>query len=326
MFAKEFFSLALCLYGIQALCVTQDAILTDNARATVYLEVVDQDGSVLDRGSGFIVSSDGFVVTVAHLQVDANQKLWAVIGQRQGTRYSLSRRESNEDADVAIWQLPQSSDCKNAAVISAKSVKVLDRALVLGFPGLDGLSPSSVTIKNLNSAQGFFKTDGFLEPGNSGGPVFNEDGLVIAIVQGGGLPGTENNEVVPIALAVDLLKKRGVQFGLGEAIPLAESCFAKCRHESHGLEKWTVDKPWAKDSGWVPGGHNGPDECDKLMAASLVNNADAEIVLSPGNNGTREESKKDLLGKVEYRYFCAGRFLDGPIYVEKRTSACGVWR
>jgi len=189
-------------------------LLAQYEQAIVYLEVEQASGGVLDRGTGFIVSHDGYIVTAAHIRPDQNQTLVAVIGQRQGTRYSLLPREEDVDNDVALWQLPQTSDIKVPVMIGTKSVKLYDNLITLGFPKEEGLSAASIKITNLSSsARGFYKTDGLLQPGNSGGPVFNEDGEVVAIVQGGTLPGTENNDIVPISLAVNLMRKRGIPLG-----------------------------------------------------------------------------------------------------------------
>src|SRR5216683_7369475 len=84
--------------------VTPDQIIANNTRAIVYLQVEDSAGGVIDRGTGFVVSHDGYIITAAHLKVDPTQKMWAVIGQRDGTRYSLAFREADDSADVALWQ------------------------------------------------------------------------------------------------------------------------------------------------------------------------------------------------------------------------------
>lgn len=193
-----------------ALAATPSDILHDNTQAIVYLEIDDADGHFADSGTGFIVSHDGYVVTAAHLKVELPYKMWAVIGQRDGTRFPLQLREVDQNSDVALWQLPQSASCRYAVTLSSTPVKVLDRAIVIGFPGQSGMTPAPVNIANLSDDQGFYNADGFLRPGFSGGPVFNEDGKIIALVHGG-TAGGGNNSLVPAALIVNLLKKRGVQ-------------------------------------------------------------------------------------------------------------------
>jgi hypothetical protein len=314
-----------------ALAVTPEEIIANNTRAIVYLQVEDSSGGVLDTGTGFIVSHDGYVVTAAHIKADPTQKMWAVIGQRQGTRFQLAFRDSDELSDLALWQLPQSASCRYAVTLGVTPVKVLDRLLVIGFPGNDGLTPARVGISNLSSQRGFYKADGFLRPGNSGAPAFNEAGQVVAVVQGGTLPGTENNDLVPIAPAIALLRKRGVNAGIGSPVPFDLACYASCRSPSHDVEKWTVERPWGPvNTGWVSGGHTRRGECDKLIAAELAANPGAKIDLLPGEGtpqttGMWEASQKDVFGHVDYMYFCKGTFRSGPVYIEKQSAACGLW-
>lgn len=44
--------------------------------------------------------------------------------------------------------------------------------------------------------------------------MFNGHGRVVAIVQGGTLPGTKNNDLIPISLAINLINKRSVRAGI----------------------------------------------------------------------------------------------------------------
>jgi hypothetical protein len=303
------------------MAVTPTEIVAQNSRAMVYLEVRNPDGGVLERGSGFIVSHDGYVATVAHIKVSPAQKLWAVIGQREGTSYPLAFRDADEAGDVALWQFPQSAVCRPSVTLGSKPLVVLDSVLALGFPGAAGLTPNSLTINNLQTERGYYRTDGFLEPGNSGGPVFNQDGQVVAIVHGGGLPGTENNEVIPIALAIDLLRKRNVAIGLDAPAPYADTCYASCRNPQHGIEGWTSQVEWERSSGWLGGSNNREDVCNGLASAVRTElQADSIEVTWTG-----EESKKDISGRVEYKYHCKGIVRTGPLYVEKRSQACGIW-
>lgn len=309
-----------------AAAATPEEILATNTRAIVYLQIEDASGGEIDHGTGFIVSHDGYVVTAAHLKADPTQKMWATIGQRDGTRFRLSFRDLDPNSDVALWQFQQSATCKYTATLSSKAVKVLDRALVLGFPGKSGLTPSRVSINNLTSERGFYKADGFLNPGNSGGPVFSENGHVIGIVQGGTLPGTENNDIAPIAPALALIRKHGVNAGIDAAVPFENSCYSFCRAAAHGVEKWTSEKEWGPyDSGELSGGHNQTDECNKITASAVALQPGAQIELYPGQAGKWETVRKDLAGQVHYIYYCKGIIRTGPIYKEAQSPACGLW-
>jgi hypothetical protein len=280
---RLFPSALLLAFASSANAASPDQIIAANTRAMVFLQVEDASGKRIDSGSGFIVSHDGFLITAAHIKADPTQTMWGYIGQRDGTRYRLNFRDRDEVLDTALWQFPQSASCRYAVTLSSKPVKLLDRVLVLGFPGKDGLTPSGVNINNLTSPRGFLKADGYLREGNSGGSVFNETGYVVAIVQGGTLPGTENNDLVPISAAINLIKKWNVQAGIDAPMPFDNGCYASCRAQVHGVEGWSVQTPCGpKYSGKLPGGHSRRAECNKIIASDLANNPGAEIELLPG--------------------------------------------
>jgi S1-C subfamily serine protease len=146
-----------------------NSITAANTGAVVYIQIEDSKGEHVGSGTGFIVSSDGYVVTVEHLKVEADQRIWAVIGQRYGTRLPLAYREKDEENDVALWQLPQSNSCRQSVILSNAAVQSYpEPALVLGFPGTQGLTPIPLSILNRSPEHDFYKTDGYLDHGDSG--------------------------------------------------------------------------------------------------------------------------------------------------------------
>jgi len=294
-------------------------IMDANTPATLYLEAIDDKGVVTERGTGFVVSQDGYVITAAHVRPKPGGRLLAVVGQRVGAQFPLNLREADESNDVALWQFPQASICRPAVTIGTKPVKVLDRVLVLGFPQQDGLSPASLGITNVHTEEkGFYRADAYLWPGNSGGPVFNEDGKTVALVQGGTLPGTERNDLIPIFFAINLLKKWNVQVGYDEPVPYELSCYQSCPNPSK-IVGWSSQTPWnSPGSGWVSGGHTQIDECNKMVAAALANNPGGQIEIQR----MWEESKKDVLGHVEYQYYCSGTLRSGPAYAVEQSALC----
>ncbi|KFC69248.1 hypothetical protein FG93_03294 [Bosea sp. LC85] len=194
-------------------------ILAESAEAIVFLEAQDTQGKVLITGTGFIVSRDGYVVTVAHNFSDGAAKLFAVIGARQGVRFQLDPREMNIEKDVAVWQLPQSSSCRHVIPLSATQPKVFDGVLAVGFPGDAGLTPNPLSIQNPSTRTGLIRGNGLLQPGYSGGPVLNESGEATGIVQGGTIAGAQANDFVPIAVALDLIRRRTMVVEPGKIEP-----------------------------------------------------------------------------------------------------------
>lgn len=316
-----------------SLAKTPKDILADATRAIVYLEAQNAEGQTLLSGTGFIVTRDGYIVTVAHNFPDGAAKLFAVVGARQGVRFELEPRESNAERDVAVWQLPQSPSCRQLAPFSAVPPKVFDRVVALGFPADVGLTPAALSIQNLSTPRGLIRGDGLLQPGYSGGPVLNEDGEIIGIVQGGTIAGVQANDFIPIAPALELVRKRTSAVEPGKVEPYASSCYATCRHQSHGVERWGLVRPWPGSaspdgrawSGRLNGGHGRKQVCDGLVAAYLAQNPGSQIDIPQDDEHLNEESSKNFLGHVEYRYWCKGTERRDPIYNSRQSDACPLW-
>jgi serine protease Do len=147
-----------------------------------------QQTSVGGLGSGVLVSGDGHVLTAAHVVNDAAEIMVEFFdGQEIPARVE---RLANQ-ADVALIKLQQSPANPNIATIGeSDSMKVGDPIFIIGAPmGLSYSLTSGIIsarhnlhkmTNNFQEAE-FFQTDASINTGNSGGPVFNMKGEVIAI-------------------------------------------------------------------------------------------------------------------------------------------------
>lgn len=302
----------------------------DNTRAIVFLQKVDEHGQEVMSGTGMIVSHDGFVITADHLSPGKGEKLMATIGQKNGTLYPLEFRDRDQPRDLALWQLPQASSCRAAVVLSGKPFDDSQNLVALGFPADRGLSRAILHITNPHSPLGFYASDGALEFGYSGGPVIDERGQVIGVVEGGTVSGARSNDIVPIASAVAMLSKLGVVAAIDHTVPYDAKCYSSCRAPQHGVESWEHEERWSAHSGRVDGGHDETSECSAMIAAKLATSLPgSHIDLDPGMQhegmGMWETSDKDILGHVTYVYFCQGTLRSGPIYKEIRSPACSLW-
>jgi S1-C subfamily serine protease len=171
-------------------------------------------------GSGFIVSADGYVLTNAHVVADASEVIVTLTDRREFTAKVIGIDKASDVALIKIaatglptvrfgdpsklrpgqWAIAIGSpfgfeNSVTAGVISA-----------LGRPLTDGGNSSYVT---------FIQTDAAVNPGNSGGPLFNIDGEVIGITsqiysRTGGYMGV--SFAIPIDLALNVkeqLQKNG---------------------------------------------------------------------------------------------------------------------
>ncbi|WP_407473316.1 DegQ family serine endoprotease [Pseudomonas putida] len=203
----------------------------------------DRQREAQSLGSGFIISSDGYVLTNNHVVADADE-----IIVRLSDRSELQAKLVGTDprTDVALLKV----DGKNLPTVKlgdSEKLKVGEWVLAIGSPfGFD----HSVT-KGIVSAKGrtlpndtyvpFIQTDVAINPGNSGGPLFNMKGEVVGInsqifTRSGGFMGL--SFAIPIDVAIDVssqLKKDGkVSRGwLGVVIQEVNKDLA----ESFGLDK-----------------------------------------------------------------------------------------
>lgn len=134
-------------------------------------------------GSGFIISSDGYIMTNAHV-VDSADKITVRLTDKREFRAKVIG--SDMRTDVALLKIDASSLPK-ISVGDPNTLKVGEWVVAIGSPfGFD----SSVTA-GIVSAKGrslpqdnfvpFIQTDVAINPGNSGGPLFNMNGEVVGI-------------------------------------------------------------------------------------------------------------------------------------------------
>jgi serine protease Do len=161
---------------------------------------------VYGAGSGFIVSPDGVILTNAHVVRDADEVTVKLQDRREFRAKVLG---TDPKTDVAVLKI----EAKNLPVVpigNTRNLQVGEWVLAIGSPfGLE----SSVTA-GVVSAKGrslpndpvpFIQTDVAVNPGNSGGPLFNTRGEVVGInsqiySQTGGYQGL--SFAIPIDVAV----------------------------------------------------------------------------------------------------------------------------
>ena len=138
-------------------------------------------------GSGFIISSDGVVLTNAHV-VRGAERVMVTLGDGR----SLTGEVLGQDplTDVAVVKLP-ADNLPALTFGDATNLQIGEWAIAIGNPlGLDntvtagiisGTGRSGGVIGSPNSRVNFIQTDAAINPGNSGGPLLNQQGEVIGI-------------------------------------------------------------------------------------------------------------------------------------------------
>jgi serine protease Do len=134
-------------------------------------------------GSGFIVSSDGTVLTNAHVVADANEVTVKLTDRRE---FKAKVIGIDKPSDVAVLKI----DAKNLPTVRVgepQNVKVGEWVVAIGAPfGFENSVTAGIVSAKSRSLPDegyvpFLQTDVAINPGNSGGPLFNMNGEVIGI-------------------------------------------------------------------------------------------------------------------------------------------------
>jgi serine protease Do len=160
-------------------------------------------------GSGFIISSDGLVLTNAHVVREAKDVTVKLSDRREFTAKVIGLDTST---DIAVLRI----DAKGLPVVrlgDPKELEVGDPVLAIGAPyGLEQTATQGIVSAKGRSLPGdavvpFIQTDAAVNPGNSGGPLFDGSGSVVAInaqiySRSGGFQGLSFAIPIDVALKV----------------------------------------------------------------------------------------------------------------------------
>jgi S1-C subfamily serine protease len=151
------------------------------------------DNKLKSSGSGFLISSNGLIVTNYHVVEGANKI--DVIFPEKGLTKSANIRIKDSKNDIAILEIPDFSFASYFSqpvpyVLSdINTIKVGEEVFTLGFP-LGEMMGAKSRLSNgrINSLYGLqddprlFQISNPLQPGNSGGPLFNNKGELVGLV------------------------------------------------------------------------------------------------------------------------------------------------
>ena len=134
-------------------------------------------------GSGFIVSRDGLILTNAHVVAGATEVVVKLTDKRE---FKAKVVGSDPQTDIAVLRI-DAGDLPTVTLGDAKDVRVGDWVVAIGSPyGFENtVTAGIVSAKSRALPDGtyvpFIQTDVAVNPGNSGGPLFNLKGEVIGI-------------------------------------------------------------------------------------------------------------------------------------------------
>ena len=119
-------------------------------------------------GTGFLISSEGYILTAAHILKDDNV---ATIIFRDGNFQDVNLLFKDEAADIALLQIPPTNNLPKKLILG--NSETLNQSVVLvGYPsGAFAETRGLITERNTD----YLRTNISLNPGNGGGPLVNEE-------------------------------------------------------------------------------------------------------------------------------------------------------
>jgi serine protease Do len=169
------------------------------------------------EASGFIVSSDGYILTNRHVVVDATEVTVRLIDRREFGARVIGMDEST---DVAVLKI-DGSNLPFVRIGDPEKLKPGQWVVAIGSPfGMENSVTAGIVSATSRRIDGelfvpFIQTDVAVNPGNSGGPLFNLDGEVVGI----------NSQIY---------SRSGGYMGLSFAIPIDMANDVRAQLVSHG--------------------------------------------------------------------------------------------
>jgi len=171
-------------------------------------------------GTGFIISSDGYICTNHHVVAGMD----VVKVKINGREYNAKIIGSDKFVDIALLKVDGVRDLKPVYFGDSDKVRIGDWAIAIGNPfGLDRTFTvgviSAVARKDVDQmGNSHIQTDASINPGNSGGPLINIDGEVIGV-----------NRMI--------YSQTGGNLGIGFAIPINTAKYVLEELKKHGRVK-----------------------------------------------------------------------------------------
>lgn len=172
--------------------LTPGQVYSQNAQAVVAvmaeISAVDMFGQTstgLSTGTGFLISSDGYIVTNYHVIADSKKQSVMLFS---GEEYAATIVGSDRKNDIALLKI-EGKNFPWVSFGSSGALAVGDQVVAIGHPlGSDEatltvgyVSAKDVVVTGDSGAIYMLQTDAAINSGNSGGPLFNMRGEVVGI-------------------------------------------------------------------------------------------------------------------------------------------------
>jgi len=240
--------------------LTAEELYNKCAPAVVLIEVFDKDGLLLKRGSGFIITENGFIVTNSHVIADAE---YATVKLANGEeREILGIFGYNLQNDCALIQIEGKG--YPTLEIGRYPLKTGAEIYTIGNPvGLVNTFSKGIisTFERELDGTVYIQIDAAISSGSSGGALLDAAGRVIGITSAAVNGGQSLNLAMPIGVIDELSTETLYDLGkVPPAIKLYEGYFPApdfgayadlkpaIRNDSEGMLTLTYDLGYVADS------------------------------------------------------------------------------
>ena len=164
-------------------CDSVVEITTEVTQYDSYMRQYVSEGA----GSGVIISADGYIITNNHVIEDASS---ITVTLRDGTSYPATLVGTDAETDIAIIKI-EATGLKAATIGNSSELEVGDIVVAIGNPlgqlggtvtdGIVSALDRTITTSD-GETRNLMQTNAAVNPGNSGGGLFNDRGELIGIV------------------------------------------------------------------------------------------------------------------------------------------------
>ncbi|MGM0418782.1 MAG: Do family serine endopeptidase [Thermodesulfobacteriota bacterium] len=236
-------------------------------------------------GSGFLIDSEGFIVTNNHVVEDAEE---IKVKMKNGDEFEAEKIGTDPNTDLALIKISADKEFPYLEFGDSQKIAVGEWVVAIGSPfGLEqtvtaGIVSAKGRVIDAGPYDDFIQTDASINPGNSGGPLLNLEGEVIGV----------NTAILAQAQ------------GIGFAIPseMAENIIAQLQNNGEVVRGWLGVQIQAVDEGLAE--YSGLDEAKGVYITEAFEGDPAEKSgIKSGDiiveiSGEKVDSPRELTGIV----------------------------
>ena len=241
-----------------------DPLLEDPSLAKIFGDAPMRPRLERGQGSGFIISSDGYLLTNAHVVRNAQK---VTITLTDGRTFAGVVKGTDEFLDLAVVKVePEGKDLPVAPMGASSDLEVGDWVIAVGNPvGLDNtvtlgivssLNRSSSEVGIPEKRLSLIQTSASLNPGSSGGPICNQWGEVVGI----STAVRANAEAIGFAIPIDVAKDVASELAKGRTIA----------HAFVGIKMANLTPAFAKQNNKDPNSVGIIPEIDGALVVRVV--------------------------------------------------------